>query len=256
MKKYDYSKKDIINALRSLNIKKNDTIFCHSNIVNFGLPKHGLGEEKLANIFFDSFFKILGKNGTLILPTFSYSFAKKEIYNPNKSRTICGFFPEAIRKIKKNFCLYPDPNLSCIIFGKNRQYLSRLHDKNSYGKYSLFSKFLHLNGKICNLNLDAGSTFLHFLERKLKIKYRFDKNFKGKINNNNDGVTLDRFTLFVLYKKIKKKVSFKRFTEYAKVKKLYKEYKVGRGKIGLIKSIDCYKILKKNIRKNKNFLFE
>jgi aminoglycoside 3-N-acetyltransferase len=133
--------------------------------------------------------------------------------------------------------------------------LSRLDDKNSYGKYSLFSKFLHLNGKICNLNLDAGSTFLHFLERKLKVKYRFDKNFKGKIKNNN-GTVLDRFTLFVLYKKIKKKVSFKRFTEYAKDKKLYKEYKLGRGKIGLIKSTDCYKILKKNILKNKNFLFE
>jgi aminoglycoside 3-N-acetyltransferase len=255
MRKYDYSKNDIIEALRSLNIKKNDTIFCHSNIVNFGLPKQGLDGERLANIFFDSFFKILGKNGTLILPTFSYSFAKHEIYDPNKSRTICGFFPEVIRKIKKDFCLYPDPNLSCIIFGKHKQYLSRLDDKNSYGKYSLFSKFLHLKGKICNLNLDAGSTFLHFLERKLKIKYRFDKNFKGKIKNNN-AAKLDRFTLFVLYKKTKKKVSFKRFTEYAKSKKLYKEYKLGRGKIGLIKSIDCYKILKENIIKNKNFLFE
>ena len=141
-------------------------------------------EEVSKHIFFDSFFKILGKNGILILPTFPYSFVKHEIYNPNESRRICGFFPEAIRKIKKDFSLHPDLDLSCIIFGKHKQYLSRLDDKNSYGKYSLFFKFLNLNGKIYNLNLDADSTFLHFLQRKLKINYRFHKSFKGKINNN------------------------------------------------------------------------
>jgi aminoglycoside 3-N-acetyltransferase len=255
MKKYDYSKQNIINAFKSVGLKKDDTVFCHSNILNFGIPQCGLDKNKLANLFFNSFFEILGNNGTLILPTFSYSFSNNKIYYPNKSRTICGFFPDTIRKINKNFSLYPDPNVSCIIFGKHRKYLSIVDDKNSYGQKSLFAKFLGLNGKICNLNLDAGSTFLHFLERKLKIKYRFDKNFKGKIKTGNKIIN-DKFTIFVIYKKIKKKVTFKKFTEYAKKRNYYLEHNLGRGKIGLIKSSDCYKILKSKLINNKSFLFE
>ena len=32
-------------------------------------------------------------------------------------------------------------------------------------------------GKICNINLDSGSTFIHYFERKLKVNYRYDKTF-------------------------------------------------------------------------------
>ena len=36
------------------------------------------------------------------------------------------------------------------------------------------------NNKVfCNLNFDAGSTFVHYVERSLKVPYRFDKSFSG-----------------------------------------------------------------------------
>lgn len=255
MKSFDYCKKDIVRSLKKIGVKKKDTIFCHSDILKFGIPSCGLQKKKIAQLFYESFFEVIGKEGTFILPTFSYSFCKKEVYKPNISNSICGFLTEELRKNKKNFLLYPDPNLSCIVFGRYKKYLTKFENKNSYGHNSLFHKFYLLNGKICNLNLDAGSTFLHFLERKLKIKYRFEKKFFGKIKCKSD-IIKDYSIIYVVYKKIKKKVSFDKFTKFAKKKGYFKQSNLGRGNIGLINSKDCLKILKKNLKKNQNFLFE
>ena len=252
MKQFDYTENDIVRSLKKAGVKKNDTILCHSDVQKFGVPKCGLNKTKIVKMFFRSFFKILGDNGTLIFPTFTYSFCNNEIYNPKKTYSLCGFISNNIKVIKK-FTIYPDPNLSCIIYGKHKKFLSTLVDKNSYGENSLFERFFNLKGKICNLNLDAGSTFLHLLERKLNVNYRFDKEFEGKIIKNGKTIR-DKFTIFSLYKSTKKESNFEKFTQYAIKKNYYKQSNLGRGKIGLISSANCFKILKEKIKKNKNFL--
>ena len=255
MKSFDYNKKDIVKCLKKIGVKKKDTIFCHSDILKFGIPSCGLQRKKIAQLFYESFFEVIGKEGTLILPTFSYSFCKKEVYKPNISSSICGLLSEELRKNKKNFLLYPDPNLSCIIFGRYKKYLAKFENKNSYGSNSLFHKFYSLNGKVCNLNLDAGSTFLHFLERKLNTTYRFEKKFFGKIKYKSN-IIKDYAIIYVVYKKIKKKVSFYKFTKFAKRRGYFKQSNLGRGNIGLIDSKDCFMILKKKLLENQSFVFE
>jgi aminoglycoside 3-N-acetyltransferase len=252
MRQFDYTENDIVRSLKKVGVKKNDIILCHSDVQKFGVPKCGLNKTKIVKMFFRSFFKILGDNGTLVFPTFTYSFCHNEIYNPKKNCSLCGFISNNIKVIKK-FKIYPDPNLSFVIYGKHKNYLSTLVDKNSYGKNSLFAKFFDLKGKICNLNLNAGSTFLHFLERKLNVNYRFDKKFKGKIIKNGKAIK-DKFTIFSLYKNIKKESNFEKFTQYAIKKNYYKQSNLGRGKIGLINSVNCYKILEEKIKNDKNFL--
>ena len=53
-----------------------------------------------AEVFLKNIFKIIGKNGNLIVPTFSYSFFKSEKYINNITKSEMGIFSEWIRKQK------------------------------------------------------------------------------------------------------------------------------------------------------------
>jgi len=252
--KYDYNQKNIVQALKKIGIKKNDVIFCHSDISLLGIPDCNISDKKFFNFFLKSFFKVLGKGGTVIIPTFTYSFTNKKIYDPLFSKTICGFLSASAQKhiLGK---LYLDPNLSCVIFGKMKNFFSQNPSKNSYDEKSLFARFFETNGKICNINLDAGSTFLHYLERKLNVIYRFDKTFFGKIKINN--IYKKTFsTIFVKNKNNKKETSFKKFTLLAKNNNFYKKISLGKGFIGAISAYDCYSLLQKQLTKNSSFLFK
>ena len=43
------------------------------------------------------------KKGTIIIPTFSYSFTKKEAFDPTNTKSEVGIFSEIFRKKKKMF---------------------------------------------------------------------------------------------------------------------------------------------------------
>ena len=53
--------------------------------------------------------------------------------------------------------------------------------------------FYYTMVKILNFNF-SGCTFLHFIEKKLKVRYRFQKKFKGfiKINNKKKKISLEK----------------------------------------------------------------
>ena len=65
--------------------------------------------------------KLIGKNGTIIIPTFTYSFTRTRKFDVLKSKSEIGNFSENYRLI------YPrnrtsHPIFSCIIIGKNKSF--------------------------------------------------------------------------------------------------------------------------------------
>ena len=86
---HDYSKKDLVRALKKIGLKKNNTVICHSNVAKFGLPRGGLTKKNIFKTIFNAFLEVISTSGTLIIPTFTYSFSKREIYDPSKSKNIC-----------------------------------------------------------------------------------------------------------------------------------------------------------------------
>ena len=75
MKKF--SAADLNNKLENLNIKKGDTVMIHGDaiVLNFIKGETLLDKIKLLR---DVLLKKIGKNGTLLIPTFNYSFLKKK----------------------------------------------------------------------------------------------------------------------------------------------------------------------------------
>ena len=110
------------------------------------------------------------------------------------------------------------------------------------------------NGVILNFNFDAGSTLIHFIERQIKVPYRYDKTFEGFINL--DGVNqLKKNTIFVRYLYNDNTMpSFEEFTKLAIKKNFFKEQTLGRGKLGCIRALDCKKLIEDTIPEKPWFL--
>lgn len=177
----DYSKKDFVAALRKAGISSGQTVLCHSNIGFFGIPSEGNNRETADRIILEGFLDVIGMSGTLIVPTFTYSFCKNEIFDPDLSQSTCGRWSEYVRTqpaARRSL----DPLFSVAAIGKKSREITENIPNECFGEGSFWERFHLANGVICNLNVWAISTFIHYIEKKINVPYRYDKLFQGKIS--------------------------------------------------------------------------
>ena len=221
----DYSKLDFKKSLLKIGIKKNDNIFCHSNIGFFGKPKNVNSKNQLCNLFLKVILDTIGKKGNLIVPTFSYSFFEKKNFERKYTPSKMGIFSEWVRKNKLS-TRSNDPNFSVSCIGPDKEFFCSNGNNDTYSEDNFFAKFHNINGKILDLNF-PGTTIIHYYERKLNVKYRFNKKFFGKVSNK-------KTSWFVLSKKLRDKNTWHNpfpITNLIKKKKIAKFTKLGKGEI-------------------------
>ena len=66
------TRKDIEDVIKDSGIKKGDNIFCHTDLSK--LKKLDFNYKFLPELVYKSLIKKIGKDGTLVVPTFTYSF--------------------------------------------------------------------------------------------------------------------------------------------------------------------------------------
>ena len=246
----NFNLRNFLISLKKIGVKKNDNLFIHSNI---GFFKHYKNKKELietCKIIISGLLLAVGKKGTLVFPTFTYSFANNKKYTPKFSKSICGFLSEYVKKMKSSKS-YNDPNVSVSVIGEKKLFFTKYPTENAYGKKSFFDRFYKKNGKICNINLDSGSTFIHYFERKLNVNYRHDKAFYGFFS----GKKKKRKSIIYVIKHHKKfKPDFTKF--HYKAKKYFKICKIGRGTVGQISLKNTFKVITENLKKDQNFLIK
>ncbi|MCV3431337.1 AAC(3) family N-acetyltransferase [Campylobacter lari] len=173
-----FYKQDLIKALKNLGIKQGDILFIHSEIYNFGIPL--VTPKKLLRIFLDCFFEVIGKEGTLIMPTFTYSFCDGKDYDKINSKTKVGVLNEFFR-LQPGIKRTNDPIFSCAIKGAKEDLFLQDHDS-CFGENSVFDILTKNNGKIILFGqLWMGVTHIHYIEEKAQVSYRYFKEFQGNI---------------------------------------------------------------------------
>jgi len=172
---------EIKHALNNCGIKKNDLIFLHGDEILASQISTSLNEKDPTLIFINALVDLIGDQGTLVIPTFTYSFTTSEVYDVDNSASEVGNFSEKFRKIKETI-RSRNPIFSVASIGKLSSSIQRLSEITSFGSNSIFDFLYRNNGKIfcigCSFNR---VTFTHYVEEKLKVDYRYDKIFKGKI---------------------------------------------------------------------------
>ena len=241
--KYDYNKSQIFESLIKVGIKKNDIVYCHANLGFFG----NIRSNNIAKLFFEVLKKKVGKNGTILFPSYSYSFKKNKIniHNVTDNNFKMGILSEYAfnqKDVKRTF----DPMFSSLVWGKLTNEFLNISN-NSFDDNSVFGKLYQYNGKILNLNF-PGTTFLHFVERKLKLGYRYDKVFEGSIIRNSNVENIKwKCYLRKLSNPLYEDYPYL-FTDYIKKKAIAKFTRLGKGEVLAISSRQIYNVVKKILK--------
>jgi aminoglycoside 3-N-acetyltransferase len=252
---YDYCENDIVASLKTLGIKEGDNLFSHSNIGFFGSLQNANSAIDFYNIFKRAIFKVIGSEGTLIVPTFSYSFCKKQDFDINNTKGVGGFFSELLRKdpdAKRS----EDANFSVAALGKNALFFTENMPEHSFGKDSFFDRFYQKNGKICNFNFDSGSTYIHYVEKQLNVPYRYDKAFTGFLIKHNQKVKKTFYHFVYDLAKPNNEACFTKFDKKAKEMNITQVSNLGRGQVLCLSAVDTYNLIKKQLILEPAFLIK
>ena len=134
--------------------------------------------------------KFFSKGGTVVVPTFSYSFTKGEVFNRADTPSAVGQFSEAFRN-------YPGvyrsrhPIFSVASIGKYAQAFENSRIDDCFGEGTAIELLNRFNGKIICMGCDFSRiTFVHYVEQKYGVQYRYFKNFNGFLVEGNTKVPL------------------------------------------------------------------
>ena len=176
---------DLVRALKQSGIKKGDILFVHVNLGAFG--KLGLikSRKELTNLFIEAFIESVGHEGTVITPTYTYSFCDNEIYNPQNSPSKVGYFSEEFR-LRKDSYRTINPLFSVSAIGGNAKKLTSGLSKTSFGRGSIFDRLQNeVNSKYVVAGVDHFiCSHVHYIECLMNVPYRYIKKFKGEIKVN------------------------------------------------------------------------
>lgn len=247
----DYAKADIKAALDRLPIERGDVVFCHANLGFFGRAESVTDSHQLCEMFFDAIMERIGPNGTLCVPTFTYSFPLGEVFDPSGPSKM-GVFSEWVRG---HGFRSSDPCYSVAAIGRDAKELVAGVSENSFdARASFFARLWNPGGKILNLNFDAGSTFVHHVERVLHVPYRFDKAFAGTIKYALGIELRSRSTIWVRYLDDALEARFEAFDALARDRGMFCTERLGRGEMGVISASDTYKLIEETLPKRPWFL--
>tara|TARA_B100000989_G_C19495362_1_gene451749 strand:+ start:443 stop:1228 length:786 start_codon:yes stop_codon:yes gene_type:complete len=249
-----YSKKDIYNSLKKLNLSKGDQIYCSVSFSFLGLPKFNITNSiDLCKSFTEIILDIIGENGSIFTPSFSYSFNSlknnKSFFDINKTPSSVGPYGEYLRKLKESKRSI-DPMISITGLGKNKNILLE-QNFTSYGRGCMFDKLKNLE-KLKILNIGIGSNyipFLHHLDHISKCEHRYNKYFKGIIKNINKKNNVS-WHYPVAYKKKEANPNGYRLSSSATKIGIIKSKNIGGGKIYISDYNKLFKFCEKLTIKN------
>jgi len=246
-KQYYFS--DLVSILKKTGINSNDVVFIHSDVGKFG--KLGdIGSKKQYNkLFLDACIQVVGNNGTIIMPTFTYSFCKNEIYDVEKSPSSLNYFTELAR-ITPGFIRSEDPIFSVIAKGaKSKEMISNL-STDCFGTDSIFEKLYHENALFLMLGTDLNVlTMIHYIENFMKVPYRYEKIFSGIIRKNGKEIKRS-YKYCVRNLDLDPKLSLNKLYENLQSKNKIKEIDLGEGKIMSFRAKDLFLITKEMLEEN------
>lgn len=185
---------------RDLGLKKHDLVFMHSGVIGLGRLDGGF------NMITEAFAEVLSE-GLLVIPSFTYSWCKKELFDP--ATTECpkevGSYAQAAWKDWR-FVRSQDPNFAVAALKNdfNQGMIEQMLDIGSscFGKKSVFDYMYKITQERRGYVLLLGgahsdavfrTTFIHYIEERVSVPSRYLKKFYNPADKNEYVKQLCRF---------------------------------------------------------------
>ena len=171
-------------------IKKGDRIYITSDVKQllYDLMQHD--DETDLNVLIDSIIDIIGEEGTLVFPTFNWSFCGGTPYDYYKTPCKTGSLGK-IALGRDDFKRTKHPIYSFAVWGRDKDVLCALNNKSSFGNDSPFAYMVDNGYKnvFIDKDLEHSFVFVHYVEQSVgNISYRYLKDFTAEYTDEN-GVT-------------------------------------------------------------------
>jgi len=229
-----YDPETLTRALVALGLGPGDIIFSHSAIGNLGLPQGARSAEEACRLVYAAIREALGPQGTLLVPTYTLSFTRNEIFDPAEAPSPMGRFAEYIRRLPGSVRSI-DPLFSIAGIGKSAKTLLATIPPTSFGADCVYERLLRDDAWIVNLGLDLDYlTILHHIEWRLRVPYRFDKIFRGVIRQGADDRELE-WTYYVRHLSANSEPDLGRFLRDAREQGLIRYAAVGKGRLAAMR---------------------
>ena len=172
---------EMVNAL---NVQCGDNIWLSSELILLIFKLKAKGVNFDGSSLIDAFLNAVGRKGTILIPTFSFDFSNKQLYDIKNTKGTAGMLGN-IALARNDFKRTKHPLHSFAVCGKDQEYLISMENKHSFGVDSPFGYCVGKNVKQIILGTDYvhAMTFIHYAEAVCNVPYRFPKSFTGKYIN-------------------------------------------------------------------------
>lgn len=253
-KKFDYTKDELKKALVSVGIQKGDIVFCQLGMSKLGTPKEIYESKSKFDVIYEAITETIGPQGTLLAPTFTYSFCKGEIFDPLETPSDVGYFGEALRKMK-GAKRSLDPMFSVAGIGPKVNELLDDLPNDCYGKDCVYDRLRRRDAKLCNIGVDLFYTSLNHHTEQMAggVPHRFLKLFSGYIKK--DGkLVKENWIYMVRILGDFSKPAFDKLEPDASKLNLCRSAKVGLGRIICARFQDLYDLYRSKLSEDRWYL--
>jgi len=168
---------EVADALRSVGLAAGDLVMVHAFTAALGIT------ARADRVLIDALLDVLGPEGTLVLPAFTYSFCQTGIFEPDRSPSEVGIAADTLRREYSGLrsrC----PIFSVVAVGPLAPEIGALRPETTFGPDSIFGLMLERQGKLCAIGVGYDRvTFNHYVEEELQVPYRYWKRFEGVIRS-------------------------------------------------------------------------
>lgn len=249
MKSYSYS--ELVDSLRAIGISDGQSVMVHSSLMHLGRMKE-VKSSDIAAMHYSALREVLGPEGTVVVPTFNFGFCRGEAYDSEHTPSVrMGILPEYVRKLP-SAVRSKHPIQSVAAIGPLAQYICEGDASSGYSPSGSFAKLLELNVR----GLLLGTTmrhfsFIHFVEEKLKVPYRFTKTFTAPYGPTKK---MKSYCMYVRDLDIDPRLDFSKVGVAMGERKMIQENLLGMGAVQSFEIFNAYAITLEKLKEDPYWL--
>lgn len=250
-----YSQADLATAFQTAGLSRGDVVLSYTNVGLLGIPAEGNDRGTADRVLLQAFQQVVGEEGTVCVPTYTYSFAKREPFDPDNTPSALKGWSEYVRT-RPGACRTRDPIFSVAALGARARELTEAVPFDSFARDSFWDRFIQADGWVMNVNLWAIAGLAHYVERRCGVKYRYDKLFVGDFIEH--GVTRRIGSIFTVQDQTNKEtvLNLSLFEELAYRSSLARKFSVGRGFITAMRARDMERMIREMLADRPYFLIQ
>lgn len=227
------TKEDVIEKLQKIGLQKGDDIYVASFTPILG------NEPNILEATADALIEIIGPEGTVVMPTFSWDYCSGKIFDPETTPSQVGVLTEIFRKKPGVLRSITPPWCTFAATGKHAEEIVNIKGTSSFGIDSILQYLYEINVKyvLLGCQYNDGAVHTHWLEEKYEVPYRYWKQFKGKVMINGK-ITTNVSYMYARNLKINAEINSSRITKLFDKSDKVKIESLGLGEIRSFRTKD------------------